>query len=250
MDKNTVSSPHLCFPRYVVRTQQVQLSDTSVRDVCFIYTEDRFHIPIRVTNIQDYVSEGRTGKSPLNATTGNRCQYFCQMLNYILVDNRKRYGIDCLLQINKPMMDDFFIWYAGHPSEDGSRNTQATVNTCVRVCANTMAGYARAFPGKTAVSIEEMLKWGTIVNHYGERVSAQLPNFPIYRGEVKESIFRDLNSDAMTLLLRLVFEHDRGIFLRSAVRFSPEYGQEKSATCGRNPTRMDPASGLPMIPRA
>ena len=33
MDKNTVSSPHLCFPRYVVRTQQVQLSDTSVRDV-------------------------------------------------------------------------------------------------------------------------------------------------------------------------------------------------------------------------
>ena len=212
MDRNTVNSPPLYFPRYVVRTLQVQLSDTSVRDVCFIYTEDRFHIPIRVTNIQDYVSEGRTGKSPLNATTGNRCQYFCQMLNYILVDNRKRYGIDCLLQINKPMMDDFFIWYAGHPSEDGSRNTQATVNTCVRVCANTMAGYARAFPGKTAVSIEEMLKWGTIVNHYGERVSVQLPNFPIYRGEVKESIFRDLNSDAMTLLLRLVFEHDRGIF--------------------------------------
>jgi hypothetical protein len=113
------------------------------------------------------------------------------------------------------MMDDFFIWYAGHPSEDGARNTQATVNTCVRVCANTMAGYARAFPGKTAVSIEEMLKWGTIVNHYGERVSVQLPNFPIYRGEVKESIFRDLNSDAMTLLLRLVFEHDRGIFFRA-----------------------------------
>ena len=56
MDRNTVNSPPLYFPRYVVRTLQVQLSDTSVRDVCFIYIEDEHHIPIRVTDIQDEYS--------------------------------------------------------------------------------------------------------------------------------------------------------------------------------------------------
>ena len=175
----------------------------------FIVLKNGYGMIVRFTRLEDYagIYSWRTYK-PLQADPEPKLYFICGMLNYMLVENGKRFGIRHVFDITKPMLEEYFNSYAMAEKPDGGYHKESTVEKCISVVTQFMANLSRKFGGYVKVTRDELYVEKTIRLHTGKLEIRHIPNFQA-TGVFEESDgpFRDMPAKVMEILIPMAIKY-------------------------------------------
>ena len=197
------------FPcRFRVKTVVVPDTATGrILHVNYIYVADSQDIPVLITHLQDYVTSTLTLPDFYASSQKKNCLFFCDMLNFILVERREYYGISSVFQITHDMMQEYFTDYAMEVMEDGDRRLPATAWECVRACTFTMNQIVLKHGDKMVLKSEELVVPKKIRDYHGRTKISYVPNFTAHGGDMKTQIYREIPTEALEVLITVAFKH-------------------------------------------
>ena len=100
--------------RYGVYTIRTATEDGVVYSRSFIVVRNGYGVISRFTRLQDYA--GFKVYKPISSNAEKKLYYICGMLNYVLVDNGKRFGIRHVFGMPAGRVRRRCPWHNGKPS--------------------------------------------------------------------------------------------------------------------------------------
>ena len=194
--------------RYAVYSYEASAPDGTAFTRSFIVVMNEYDVIIRFTRLQDYagIYKMRTFL-PISADPEAKLYSICSMLNYVLVEHGREFGVRHVFGITKEMLEAFFTDYSLSAKADGCHKKRDTVERCIRAVTGFMANLSRTFGGYMQVERDMLYREETYRTGRGEVKTRRVPNFQI-RGILEGSRpFRDLPTKAFEILLPLAFRY-------------------------------------------
>lgn len=200
--------------RYAVYTVVNRLDDGRIFNRSFIVIKNDYGVIVRFTRLQDYAGiYQKKSYKPLQANPEMKLYFVCSMLNYILVDHGKAFGIRHVFDITKPMLQKYFDAYAVEQMPDGGFHSRETVERCIRVVTDFMASLEKNFRGYMKVDHSQLYVKRTIMTKSGKLITKDVPAFQATGIFEHDGLFRDIPTKAMEILLEMAFRYTPDIAL-------------------------------------
>ena len=105
-----------------------------------IVLRNRFGDIVRFTGFHAFAEpySGRVS-TPLTSSSNERLYHVCAMLNYILIDQYEKFGVDHIFFVDWESTNSFLCSYASEPSANGRFRSRAMIERCV----NNVADFIR-----------------------------------------------------------------------------------------------------------
>lgn len=98
----------------------------------FIVVKNQYDVIVHFTGLHKYADAYTKGICvPMTSDGKAKMHYICAMLNYILIDNYDRFGIEHVFSIDKNMLEIFFQDYALEKQSGGGGKSLQTIEKCV-----------------------------------------------------------------------------------------------------------------------
>ena len=194
--------------RYTVYSYEASTPDGIAYTRSFIVVTNDYDVIIRFTRLQDYAGIYRMRTFlPISADPEAKLYAVCSMLNYVLVEHGKEFGINHVFGITREMLEAFFTDYSLAVKADGRHKKRDTVERCIRAVTGFMSNLSKSYGGYMQINQDELYRQETYYTGRGELKTRLIPNFQI-RGITEVSRpFRDLPTKAFEILLPLAFRY-------------------------------------------
>jgi integrase len=194
--------------RYGVYKHRLTAPDGSAYVRPFIVIRNSYDVIVRFTNLHNYVGVfGGKIFSPLVSDAEKKLYYICKMLNYVLIEQYERFGIDDILQIDRSALDAFFRDYALEAKPDGGFRSAQSIEKCVVAVVALFRNLRRKFGGRMALSNAELVAEKLARTKRGDVVSKDVPAFRVEGIRTQHDVFRELPTKAFKILLNLAFRY-------------------------------------------
>jgi hypothetical protein len=135
------------------------------------------------------------------------------MLNYILIDQYEKFGIDHIFFVDWESVNSFLCSYATEPSANGRFRSRATIERCVNNVADFIRRLKYKYDGYVQMSPDELFEKKTARNRHGQDIVKRVPLFQVKHIPQHNETFRELPPTAFQILLNL------------ALRYAPDIAQ-------------------------
>ena len=195
--------------RYGVYTFRTATQDGIVYSRSFIVLRNAYDVIVRFTRLQDYA--GFKNYKPITSDAEKKLYYICGMLNYVLVDNGKRFGIRHVFGITTEMMQEYFDYYASEKKADGDYRGKDSINKCISAVTAFMANLAWKFGSFVKVTRQDLYRDEVAYDRNGKRYHKAIPVFQVSGMPVQKRIFRDIPNKVFEILIPMAFRYARDI---------------------------------------
>lgn len=194
--------------RYAVYSLRNKTEEGLLFTRSFIVLRNGYGVICRFTRLQEFagVYENRTYK-PLTANPEGKLYFIVSMLNYVLVDHGKEFGVKHVFDITKPMLEEFFDAYAMESLADGSHRSPERVERCISCVTLFMYKMAWKYGGYMKVRRDELYAEKTIRTNKGAHFTKKVPDFQATGIIDKEETFREIPTKALELLMPMAFRY-------------------------------------------
>jgi integrase len=136
-----------------------------------------------------------------------RLYHVCAMLNYVLIDNYERFGIDHVFTVTRETLSAFFSDYAAKNDGSGNFRSQVTIEKCIANVTEFFRKLKRQYGSAVMLNLDELYTERTAFGRSGRKIIKRVPLFQV-RGLTKQSsVFRELPTAAFKILLTLAFRY-------------------------------------------
>lgn len=211
MECITSSQPEQAF-RYAVYSVQNRMDDGLVFTRSFIVVKNGYNVITRFTRFQEFAGIYAHGTyKPITANPETKLYFICGFLNYVLVDQRREFGICHIFDITKQMMGSYFSHYALEKQEKGNYRGKESVERCVLVVTDFMSRLSVRYGSYMKVSKSELYEEQSRVTRKGQLVRKQVPAFHVTGIPTTDGPFRDIPTKVMEVLLPMAFRYAEDI---------------------------------------
>ena len=198
--------------RYSVYSLQNTTKDGLVFTRSFIVIKNGYHIIVRFTRFHEYTGVYARGTyRPITSNPEVKLYFICKMLNYTLVEHGSEFGIRHVFDITKPMLNRFFNSYAQEKQADGTYRRKESVERCISTVTSFMSRLCAKFKGYMKISREELFEEKLCVTHKDQLIRKAIPVFQATGFSQAESVFRDIPTKVMEILIPMAFRYAREI---------------------------------------
>ena len=178
----------------------------------FIVIRDGYRIIRRFTRLHEYAGiYEKAVYIPVSSNPEAKLHYICAMLNYVITDHGEELQADSVLDITKPMLEQFFYWYAQTPKHDGGHKGKETVERCIYAVTRFMYKLWKLYSRSMKIMAPELYHDEYYYTNRGEKKRRRVPSFKVRGIQDVHYTFRDLPTKAVELLVPLAFRHARDI---------------------------------------
>jgi hypothetical protein len=137
--------------------------------------KNRYDVIVHFTGLHKFVDTYTKGICvPMTSDGKAKMYYVCAMLNYILIDNYDRFGIEHIFGIDKSMLEIFFQDYALEKQSEGSSKSNQTIEKCVFAITGFFRKLCRSHEGHMKISSKDLYNEKTV---FSKRGKAQKENY-------------------------------------------------------------------------
>ena len=194
--------------RYGVYKHRITAPDGSVCLRPFIVIRNQYGVVVKFTNLHNF-AEIYAGKAvvPMSADAEKKLYYICKALNYILIENRAKFGIDSIFGVTAEALTYFFRDYAESPMPNGKFRSAQSIGKCASALAGFFMKLHRKYGDKVALTEQDLIVQRIFTNRYGVKETKNVPAFQVRAIQSSETIFRELQKAAFVVLLNLAFRY-------------------------------------------
>lgn len=206
--KDTHLSPEQ-IQRYGVYTIRTSTDEGIVYARSFIVIRNGYGVIVRFTRLHDYA--GFKTYKPITSNAEKKLYYICGMLNYVLVDHGRRFGIRHVFGITVEMLQEYFDSYATGRKPDGDYRGRDSILKCISAVTAFMANLVWKFGGFMKVTRQDLYRDEIAFDRNGRRYHRAVPVFQVAGMPVKKRIFRDIPNRVFEILIPMAFRYARDI---------------------------------------
>ena len=195
--------------RYGVYTIRTATEDGVVYARSFIVLRNGYSVIIRFTRLQDYA--GFKVYKPISSNAEKKLYYICGMLNYVLVDHGRRFGIRHVFGITAEMLQEYFDHYTAEKKADGEYRGRDSITKCIGAVTAFMANLSWKFGGFMKVTRKSLYCDEVAYDRHGRRFFKAVPLFQVSGMPVRKKIFRDIPYKVFEILVPMAFRYARDI---------------------------------------
>lgn len=195
--------------RYGVYTFRTATRDGTVYARSFIVIRNGYGVIVRFTRLQDYA--GFKNYKPITSKAEKKLYYVCGMLNYVLVDHGRRFGIRHVFGITAEMLQEYFDFYASAAKADGVYRSRDSILKCIGAVTAFMANLVWKFGGHMKLSRQDLYRDEIAYDRNGRRYHRAVPLFQAVGMPVRRRIFRDIPYKVFEILIPMAFRYSRDI---------------------------------------
>ena len=195
--------------RYGVYTFRTATRDGTVYARSFLVIRNGYGVIVRFTRLQDYA--GFKNYKPITSNAEKKLYYVCGMLNYVLVDHGRRFGIRHVFGITAEMLQEYFDFYASAAKADGVYRSRDSILKCIGAVTAFMANLVWKFGGHMKLSRQDLYRDEIAYDRNGGRYHRAVPLFQAVGMPVRRRIFRDIPYKVFEILIPMAFRYSRDI---------------------------------------
>lgn len=195
--------------RYGVYTFRTATRDGTVYARSFLVIRNGYGVIVRFTRLQDYA--GFKNYKPITSNAEKKLYYVCGMLNYVLVDHGRRFGIRHVFGITAEMLQEYFDFYASAVKADGVYRSRDSILKCIGAVTAFMANLVWKFGGHMKLSRQDLYRDEIAYDRNGRRYHRAVPLFQAVGMPVRRRIFRDIPYKVFEILIPMAFRYSRDI---------------------------------------
>ena len=195
--------------RYGVYTFRTATRDGTVYARSFLVIRNGYGVIVRFTRLQDYA--GFKNYKPITSNAEKKLYYVCGMLNYVLVDHGRRFGIRHVFGITAEMLQEYFDFYASAAKADGVYRSRDSILKCIGAVTAFMANLVWKFGGNMKLSRQDLYRDEIAYDRNGRRYHRAVPLFQAVGMPVRRRIFRDIPYKVFEILIPMAFRYSRDI---------------------------------------
>lgn len=195
--------------RYGVYTFRTATKEGVVYARSFIVIRNGYGVIVRFTRFQDYA--GFKNYKPITSNAEKKLYYVCGMLNYVLVDHGKRFGIRHVFGITAEMLQEYFDFYASDKKADDDYRGRDSILKCISAVTAFMANLVWKFGGYMKVSQQELYRDEIAYDRNGRRYHRAVPLFQTVGMPAPKRVFRDIPYKVFEILIPMAFRYARDI---------------------------------------
>lgn len=195
--------------RYGVYTFRTATRDGTVYARSFLVIRNGYGVIVRFTRLQDYA--GFKNYKPITSNAEKKLYYVCGMLNYVLVDHGRRFGIRHVFGITAEMLQEYFDFYASAAKADGVYRSRDSILKCIGAVTAFMANLVWKFGGHMKLSRQDLYRDEIAYDRNGRRYHSAVPLFQAVGMPVRRRIFRDIPYKVFEILIPMAFRYSRDI---------------------------------------
>lgn len=195
--------------RYGVYTFRTATRDGTVYARSFLVIRNGYGVIVRFTRFQDYA--GFKNYKPITSNAEKKLYYVCGMLNYVLVDHGRRFGIRHVFGITAEMLQEYFDFYASAAKADGVYRSRDSILKCIGAVTAFMANLVWKFGGHMKLSRQDLYRDEIAYDRNGRRYHRAVPLFQAVGMPVRRRIFRDIPYKVFEILIPMAFRYSRDI---------------------------------------
>ena len=195
--------------RYGVYTFRTATKEGLVYARSFIVIRNGYGVIVRFTRFQDYA--GFKNYKPITSNAEKKLYYVCGMLNYVLVDHGKRFGIRHVFGITAEMLQEYFDFYASDKKADDDYRGRDSILKCISAVTAFMANLVWKFGGYMKVSRQELYRDEIAYDRNGRRYHRAVPLFQTVGMPAPKRVFRDIPYKVFEILIPMAFRYARDI---------------------------------------
>jgi integrase len=194
--------------RYGIYRHHLLAPDSSVYTRPFIVIRNDLDVIVRFTSLHKYVGsfEGKVFL-PLASDAEKKLYYVCKMLNYVLIEHYREFGIDDVLDISRAALEYFFRDYALEPKLDGGFRSAQSIEKCVSAVVAFFRNLRRKYGGRTMLTNTDLVTEKLVRTRRGDIISKSVPAFQVRGISSQREAFRELPTKAFKILLNLAFRY-------------------------------------------
>lgn len=175
----------------------------------FIVVRNGYGVIVRFTRLQDYA--GFKNYKPITSNAEKKLYYVCGMLNYVLADHGKRFGIRHVFDITAEMMQEYFDFYASDKKPDDEHRGRDSILKCISAVTAFMANLVWKFGGYMKVIRQDLYRDEVAYDRNGRRYHRAVPLFQAVGMPAPRRIFRDIPNKVFEILIPMAFRYARDI---------------------------------------
>jgi uncharacterized protein (DUF2237 family) len=143
--------------RYAVYEHKLVFDVSRAYTRSFIVVKNKYGVIVHFTCFHNYIDAYAKGVCiPLAIDAKTKLHFVCAMLNYILIENHKTFGIGHVFSIEKDMLDTFFQDYALTKQPNGRYRSNQTVEKCVSAVTGFFRKLSHSFDGYMKISTKDL----------------------------------------------------------------------------------------------
>jgi len=247
MDSNIISLPFGGVSRtdyrYGLYFRKLTAPTGAVYTRPIIVLRNRFGDIVRFTRLHNFAEPfGGKVSAPLTSSSNEKLYHVCAMLNYILIDQYEKFGIDHIFFVDWESINSFFCCYASEPSANGRFRSRATIEQCVNNVADFIRRLKYKYDGYVQMSPDELFEKKTVRNRYGQEIVKRVPLFQVKHIPQHNEAFRELPTTAFQILLNLALRYAPDIAL--AICFQAFAGLRAGEACNVRQEASPVGSGI------
>lgn len=194
--------------RYGVYTYRTSTDDGLVYSRSYIVVRNDYGI-MRFTRLHEFA--GFKNYKPITSDAEAKLYHICGMLNYILVDHGKEFGVKHVFKITAEMLQKYFDAYAYEKKPDGGFRSKETICKCISAVTHFMANLAWKYGSQVAVKRDELYRDHFYYDQKGKKKREAIPAFQVNGIPEVRKIFRELPTKAFEILIPMAFRYVRDI---------------------------------------
>ena len=244
--KNRLNAEWRARYHYAVYEHKSVFDVTKAYTRAFIVLKNQYDVIVHFTGLHNYVDAYERGVCvPMRSDAKAKMHYVCAMLNYILIDNYEKFGVEHIFGIEKKMLDSFFQDYAFAKQSDGSNKSNQTIEKCVYSITGFFRKLCRSFEGYMKISPNDLHSEKTVFSRRGRAQKKLTPNFKVRTAPSVKKIFRDIPTKVFQVIVNQAFCHAPEIVF--AVCLQAFAGLRPGEACNVRQERSPLGSGLTII---
>ena len=187
---------------YAVYMYSDVMDDKVQREYPLIVLKNEYGVIVYFTCLHKYIrSYSNSAYRPVTSNASTKMKYICRMLNYVVIENYEKYGVNHIFQINKAMLLDFFSDYAAGIKKDGKHRDRQSIEKCLNAIREFIKCLNRKFEGYMSVSYEELFKVETVSMNNGRKKLVRRPDFQIEVYDEHREVFRDIPTQVVAIII-------------------------------------------------
>lgn len=208
-EENSVWRSHF---HYAVYEHRLVAEQAMVYARSFIVIKNQYGVIIRFTNLHKFVGvyENQVFR-PITSDAREKMLYVCSMLNYIIIENYEKYGMDHVFEITKSAVSDFFRDFAVQKMTDGRYRGSQSVEKCISSVTLFLRKLCWKYGGYMKLKKDELYTDRMVFTRNGKIQKSKKPDFQVAVIPKESSIFRDIPTKIFEKLVNLAFCYSPGI---------------------------------------
>jgi len=183
----------------------------------FVVIKDENNDIVCFTKLHKYIHSRRKNAAKSISDDGNnRFIFVSQFLNYILIRNYSKYGIDKICDFTYQSIQDFFYDY-GSLDENGYGRTKITVDRCCESVMSFLAEYIKTHSLRCKLRLGDIIEDATYITKRGIRKTYKIPKFEIIYSGVSKEILRDMPDSVFQMILSYSMTYYKEILMLIAL---------------------------------